>query len=105
MSKKIKRKPPKDKYDIQVHVLKAAHPYFSAILNGRKSFELRKDDRGFEVNDLLVLRELVSHRATLRRIRYILRFSELPSEWFGPLPKDVVILGLEDAKVGPYPSE
>jgi len=33
-----------------VHELKTMTEYFAAILDGRKTFELRKDDRGFKVD-------------------------------------------------------
>lgn len=40
-----------------VHDLKIWPMFFSQILSGHKSFELRKDDRGFACGDLLQLRE------------------------------------------------
>lgn len=39
------------------HELKAHGPPFTAVLAGEKTFEIRKDDRGFEVGDILHLRE------------------------------------------------
>ncbi len=39
------------------HELKCWPEYFAAILSGEKTFELRKDDRGFRVGDVLWLRE------------------------------------------------
>jgi len=39
------------------HNLKTWPEFYQAILEGRKKFELRKDDRGFNVGDILVLRE------------------------------------------------
>jgi hypothetical protein len=41
------------------HELKCWPEYFHAIRSGRKKFELRKDDRGFAIGDLLVLREFI----------------------------------------------
>jgi len=41
----------------QVHELKTWPWHFRDVQSGRKAFELRKDDRGFEVGDLLWLRE------------------------------------------------
>lgn len=45
---------------MRVHELKIRKEYFDAKLDGRKSWEIRKDDRGFEVGDYLCLREIVS---------------------------------------------
>jgi hypothetical protein len=39
------------------HELKIWPEHFRAVLSGRKAFELRKDDRGYEEGNLLVLRE------------------------------------------------
>lgn len=40
-----------------IHLLKTAQPYFDEIKNGLKSFEVRKDDRNFQVGDRLDLFE------------------------------------------------
>jgi hypothetical protein len=42
---------------LRVHDLKTWPAPFSQVLNGRKTFEIRKDDRGFKVGDVLRLRE------------------------------------------------
>lgn len=42
---------------MKVHELKIFPQYFEEVLNGNKTFELRKDDRGFEVGDILILKE------------------------------------------------
>lgn len=42
---------------MKIHELKIYPQYFIEILNGNKTFELRKDDRGFEVGDTLILKE------------------------------------------------
>lgn len=40
-----------------VHELKTVEPHFSKLYRGDKTFELRKDDRGYKVGDYLVLRQ------------------------------------------------
>lgn len=39
------------------HELKTVNPYFSEVWNGNKKFEVRRNDRFFAVNDILILRE------------------------------------------------
>jgi Domain of unknown function (DUF3850) len=39
------------------HDLKTWPVYFNAILSGEKTFEVRKNDRGFHVGDILHLKE------------------------------------------------
>ena len=40
-----------------MHELKSWPEFFEAILNGRRTHELRRNDRGFKVGDLVLLRE------------------------------------------------
>lgn len=37
------------------HILKTVEPYFSAVKSGEKTFEARRNDRGFQKGDTLVL--------------------------------------------------
>ena len=39
-----------------IHELKILPEYLGAIIEGTKTFEIRKNDRNFEVGDLLLLR-------------------------------------------------
>jgi len=42
---------------MQIHELKIWPAFYAAIQSGEKTFEIRKDDRGFQKGDKLVLRE------------------------------------------------
>lgn len=46
------------------HTLKTVQPFFNDILSGEKTFESRRDDRGFEVGDELELVEYLPRRKT-----------------------------------------
>ena len=62
------------------HELKISPGYFAVVKSGVKNFEIRKDDRNFQVGDILVLREYVyfakqeyTGRQIERRVTYVLR--------------------------------
>lgn len=59
------------------HDLKILPQFFEAVVNGDKTFEVRKDDRPYKVGDKLVLKETGGHGFTGREIEatvtYILR--------------------------------
>lgn len=42
------------------HKLKILPQYFKAVQSGEKTFEIRKNDRGFKVGDTLLLKEYTS---------------------------------------------
>lgn len=54
--------------------------YFKAVVTGRKTFELRKDDADYQVGDILVLHEYDGEKYTGRKctrvITHILRQAE-----------------------------
>jgi hypothetical protein len=83
------------------HYLKIWPEPFAAILDGRKRFEVRKDDRGYKVGDVLHLREWDPHyrehtgRVQVRTVRYIAR------GW--GLPDDICVMGLDDGPAEPSP--
>lgn len=41
----------------KMHILKTVDPHFTQVWRGKKNFEVRKDDRGFEIEDDLTLCE------------------------------------------------
>lgn len=44
-----------DEREFRVHQLKTIEPYYSAVVSGNKTFEVRKFDRDFQVGDFLML--------------------------------------------------
>lgn len=72
---------PNDRAPIE-HELKTWQSYFHALEDGTKNFEIRRDDRGFRVGDILRLRETeygsgaYTGREVRREITYILRREE-----------------------------
>ena len=75
----------------KIHELKTWIPYFDAVLCGAKTFEIRKNDRDFQVNDLLDLHEYDSvlkkytGRCLIRRVTYITNFEQ---------PDGQIVMGL-----------
>lgn len=55
------------------HTLKTLPDYWDAISGGEKNFEVRRDDRGFQKGDVLVLQRLNSLHEIRCEITYILR--------------------------------
>lgn len=43
------------------HFLKIFSKYFDDVQNGVKTFEVRKNDRGYKVGDILILKEVVEN--------------------------------------------
>lgn len=81
----------------KIHYLKTVQPHFEDIWDGVKRFELRKNDRNFSVNDILILREyddekgvFVGHRIKAR-VTYILQD-------FPGIQKGYCILGIKNVQ-------
>jgi len=85
------------------HELKVWPEYFQALLTGEKTFEIRKDDRGFVVGDVLFLREYspgpdeYTGREIWRRVTYILKGDDPTAFAFG-LRAGFVAMALEKAR-------
>ena len=75
---------------MQIHELKTIQPYFEDVWCDRKTFEIRKNDRDFQINDLLVLKEYngMMLRNIVAKIIYILDDINYVKEGF-------VILGIK----------
>ncbi len=44
------------------HKLKTSPKFFQVIDNGQKTFEIRKNDRNFQVGDVVILQEFTSSK-------------------------------------------
>ena len=80
---------------MKIHTLKTVAPYFEDVLDGEKTFDIRKNDRKFRVGDILILKEykpkddIYSGRELRRVIKYIFTGGR-----YG-LDKDYCILGFK----------
>lgn len=78
------------KYRLKLHV-----EYFDDVLNGRKPFEIRKNDRGYKVNDVLLLKEFnpetetYTGRVVWADVSYITDFKQ---------QDDYVVMGLANVE-------
>ena len=84
------------------HMLKTDPAVFQDVLDGSKTFEIRFNDRGYQVDDLIVLKEtkftgqqmksgqplVYTGREIQKRISYVLSGYGLQEDW--------VILGIQD---------
>jgi len=78
---------------MKVHELKTINPFFQDVWDGKKDFEVRKNDRDFKVGDRLKLIEfgLPPNRYILKDIKYILEGGQ-----YG-ISDEYVIIGMQDA--------
>ena len=51
-----------------IHRIKLSYLYFNDVQNGKKNFELRKDDRNYQVGDKLLLSEVKDNVLTGREV-------------------------------------
>lgn len=84
---------PGSESDERRHRLKLAKMFFDAVDTGKKSFELQKNDRNYQIGDILELHEMSdgeeTGRVTEKQVIYIL-------EGFKGLEEGYCILGLEE---------
>jgi hypothetical protein len=69
-----------------IHELKTCKEYFEEVFMGRKTFEVRKNDRNFQKGDILILKEWDNEkqeytgRQMARGISYILNVGQFGVE-------------------------
>lgn len=79
-----------------VHCLKIKPLFFAAVSSGKKSFEVRLNDRHFHLGDVLILREW--HRGKYTG-NYIVRQICYIYDWNLGLAEGYVVLGLTESSV------
>lgn len=69
-----------------LHSLKGSPEYFEDLLSGNKTFEVRWNDRDFQVGDYLAINEYKDEKYTGRflvfRVTYVLKSPEFCKEGF-----------------------
>jgi len=81
---------------MKIHSIKIESPYFRAVLNKYKTFEIRKNDRNYQVEDVLYMYEsyegtVINTTPIKRKIVYITDFPK-------GLKKGYVVLGIVPLK-------
>ncbi|MEG0297664.1 MAG: ASCH/PUA domain-containing protein [Clostridium sp.] len=77
----------------KIHELKILPKYFNDIWSGRKNFELRKNDRGFNIGDTLILKGFEDGDYTGDALEVVVTYILFGGEY--GLDNDYVILGIE----------
>jgi ASC-1-like (ASCH) protein len=78
------------------HLLKILPEYFEEVVKGNKTFEVRKNDRGFKVGEILILAEYCTTmqsftgRVIEKKVTYILEGGSFGVE------KGFVVMGLQN---------
>ncbi len=78
------------------HLLKILPEYFEEVVKGTKTFEVRKNDRGFKIGDVLILAEYsisiqsFTGRVIEKKVTHILKGGS-----FG-INKDFVVMSLQN---------
>ena len=80
---------------MKIHNLKIAPQYYAAVVSGDKTFEVRYNDRDYQVGDILNLNEylagIFTGRGIVKKITYILDDADYCKEGF-------VVLALADVE-------
>lgn len=80
---------------MKVHELKTHPQYYNAVVSGKKTFEIRENDRDYQVGDLLVLREWnpesegYTGASELRFVSYVTTYGQ---------PEGQVVLALQEVR-------
>ena len=83
-----------------IHALKILPGYFEDVISGKKTFEIRKNDRDYQVGDLLALNEWDNQytgRFCLVKIDYILSDKICPF-----VKEDYVVMSIKPCSIGVF---
>ena len=58
----------------KVHQIRLAKSYFDDVTNGIKTFELRKNDRGYKKGDILEMMEFADGKNTGRTVKVLVTY-------------------------------
>lgn len=84
-----------------IHQVKCEHQFFEDVVRGNKPFEVRKNDRNYQVGDYLAMNELTedktgyTRRSALFVIDYVLRYEDMPLA----LGYDYAVLGIRPCTI------
>jgi ASC-1-like (ASCH) protein len=77
------------------HTIKILSEYFEAVCDGRKTFEIRKNDRNYQVGDELLMHECIDSREhgfyetggwIIAKVKYMTNYAQ---------KDDYVVMGIE----------
>ena len=80
---------------MKVHELKTVQPYYDKIVSGKKRFEYRKNDRDFQIGDVLCLKEYNYAYDSFTGNSVIVKVLDLLKDFDGLNP-DYCILSISD---------
>lgn len=78
---------------MKTHELKIEEKFFNDVTGGKKTFELRKNDRDFKVDDMIALCEIDKNKKKTGRMNYC-KITYILQGYEG-LKKGFCILGIE----------
>ena len=93
----VKRIPQEKEEIMQVHELKTVPPYFQMVIDNRKHFEYRRNDRIFGLEDLLFLREYKNGKYTGRT--QLVKVIEIVNDRTIGIPDEYVIMEIRKVSV------
>lgn len=84
---------------MKIHHLKTVQPFFSEVKNGTKTFEIRRNDRDFQVGDEVYLQEYDLQKNTFsgQEVRGIITY--VLKDWKG-LDADYCVFSFEVVATG-----